>query len=37
MPLYLAYPHNRRISAKLRVFMEWVGQLMRQLQQPQSL
>jgi len=37
MPLYLAYPHNRRISARLRVFMEWVGQLMHQLQQPQSL
>src|SRR5690606_33035242 len=28
MPLYLAYPPNRHVSAKLRVFMEWVVELM---------
>lgn len=30
MPLYIAYPPNRHISAKLRVFIEWVAQLMAQ-------
>ena len=24
MPLYLAYPPNRYVSAKLRVFVDWV-------------
>ncbi|WHS58169.1 LysR family transcriptional regulator [Pseudomonas sp. G2-4] len=28
MPLYLAYPPNRHISAKLRVFIAWVVELM---------
>jgi len=28
MPLYLAYPPNRHISRKLRVFMAWVDELM---------
>ncbi|ROM84993.1 LysR family transcriptional regulator [Pseudomonas brassicacearum] len=28
MPLYLAYPPNRHLSAKLRVFIEWVAELM---------
>jgi DNA-binding transcriptional LysR family regulator len=28
MPLYLAYPPNRRISTKLRVFIDWVVELM---------
>ncbi|MDB6444810.1 MULTISPECIES: LysR family transcriptional regulator [Pseudomonas] len=28
MPLYLAYPPNRHISAKLRVFIAWVSELM---------
>lgn len=28
MPLYLAFPPNRHVSAKLRVFMEWVVELM---------
>ncbi|MBD9415353.1 LysR family transcriptional regulator [Pseudomonas sp. PDM16] len=28
MPLYLAYPPNRHVSAKLRVFIEWVFELM---------
>ncbi|GLK88850.1 LysR family transcriptional regulator [Pseudomonas turukhanskensis] len=28
MPLYMAYPPNRRVSRKLRVFMEWVIELM---------
>ena len=30
MPLYLAYPPNRHISAKLRVFIDWVVELMAQ-------
>ena len=28
MPLYLAYPPNRHVSAKLRVFIDWVAELM---------
>ncbi len=28
MPMYLAYPPNRHVSAKLRVFIEWVVALM---------
>lgn len=28
MPLYLAYPPNRHVSRKLRVFMDWVMALM---------
>ena len=28
MPLYIAYPPNRHVSAKLRVFIEWVAELM---------
>ena len=28
MPMYLAYPPNRHVSAKLRVFIEWVEELM---------
>lgn len=27
MPFYVAYPHNRHISMKLRVFVDWVVQL----------
>jgi DNA-binding transcriptional LysR family regulator len=27
MPLYLAYPPNRHVSAKLRVFIDWVVEL----------
>jgi len=30
MPLYVAYPPNRHISARLRVFIEWVAELMTQ-------
>lgn len=30
MPLYIAYPPNRHISAKLRVFIDWVVELMAQ-------
>ncbi len=30
MPLYLAFPPNRHVSAKLRVFIEWVAELMAQ-------
>lgn len=28
MPMYLAYPPNRHVSAKLRVFIEWMVELM---------
>jgi DNA-binding transcriptional LysR family regulator len=28
MRLYLAYPPNRHVSVKLRVFIDWVVQLM---------
>jgi DNA-binding transcriptional LysR family regulator len=30
MPLYVAFPPNRYVSAKLRVFIEWVAELMAQ-------
>lgn len=30
MPLYVAFPPNRHVSAKLRVFIEWVAELMGQ-------
>lgn len=30
MPLYLAFPPNRHVSAKLRVFMDWIVSLMQQ-------
>jgi DNA-binding transcriptional LysR family regulator len=30
MPLYVAYPPNRHISIKLRVFIDWVVELMEQ-------
>jgi DNA-binding transcriptional LysR family regulator len=30
MPLYVAYPPNRHVSAKLRVFIDWVAALMAQ-------
>jgi DNA-binding transcriptional LysR family regulator len=28
MPMYLAFPPNRHVSAKLRVFIDWVVELM---------
>jgi len=28
MPMYLAYPPTRHVSAKLRVFMDWIDELM---------
>ncbi len=28
MPLYVAFPPNRHVSAKLRVFIEWIAALM---------
>lgn len=28
MPLYVAYPPNRHVSAKLRVFIDWIAELM---------
>ncbi|WNL48309.1 LysR substrate-binding domain-containing protein [Dyella sp. BiH032] len=28
MPLYLAFPPNRHVSAKLRVFIDWIVELM---------
>jgi DNA-binding transcriptional LysR family regulator len=30
MPIYVAFPPNRPVSAKLRVFIEWVADLMAQ-------
>jgi DNA-binding transcriptional LysR family regulator len=30
MPLYVAFPPNRHISLKLRVFIDWVVELMAQ-------
>lgn len=30
MPVYVAYPPNRHISIKLRVFIDWIAQLMAQ-------
>lgn len=30
MPLYLAYPPNRHVSARLRVFIEWVAEVLAQ-------
>jgi DNA-binding transcriptional LysR family regulator len=30
MPLYVAYPQNRHISLKLRVFIDWIAELMAQ-------
>jgi DNA-binding transcriptional LysR family regulator len=30
MPMYIAYPPNRHVSAKLRVFIDWVVELMTQ-------
>ena len=31
MPMYLAYPQNRHLSAKLRAFMAWIDELMAKL------
>ncbi|MTV37353.1 LysR family transcriptional regulator [Duganella radicis] len=31
MPMYLAYPQNRHVSAKLRAFMAWIDELMAKL------
>jgi DNA-binding transcriptional LysR family regulator len=28
MPLYIAFPPNRHVSTKLRVFIDWVVELM---------
>jgi len=28
MPMYIAFPPNRHISIKLRVFIDWVVELM---------
>jgi DNA-binding transcriptional LysR family regulator len=30
MPLYLAFPPNRHVSKKLRVFIDWIVELMAQ-------
>ncbi len=30
MPLYLAFPPNRHVNAKLRVFIDWIVELMQQ-------
>lgn len=29
MPVYIAYPPNRHVSAKLRVFIDWIADLMK--------
>jgi len=31
MPMYIAFPPNRHVSAKLRVFIDWMVELMAQL------
>lgn len=31
IPLYVAYPPNRRVSAKLRVFIDWMVELMKDI------
>ncbi len=28
MPMYVAFPPNRHVSAKLRVFIDWIAELM---------
>jgi len=30
MPIYLAYPPNRHVSTKLRIFIDWIVELMAQ-------
>jgi len=30
MPLHLAFPPNRHVNARLRVFIDWIVELMRQ-------
>ena len=30
MPLYIAFPYNRHVSTKLRVFIDWIVELMAQ-------
>ncbi len=30
MPLYIAYPSNRRVGRKLWVFIDWVVELMEE-------
>jgi|SRR5690554_458957 len=30
MPIYIAFPQNRHVSAKLRVFIDWIVELMAQ-------
>ena len=30
MPMYIAFPPNRHVSAKLRVFIDWISELMAQ-------
>lgn len=37
MPMYVAYPQNRRVSAKLRVFIDWMVELMEYAQSGQAL
>jgi DNA-binding transcriptional LysR family regulator len=27
MPIYVVYPPNRRLSAKIRVFVDWMAEL----------
>ena len=36
LPMYVAFQSNRHLSTKLRVFIDWVVELMRQQQQAES-
>lgn len=36
MPLYVAYPPNRHVSAKARAFIDWVVALMARHAPPES-
>ncbi|MNT93986.1 LysR substrate binding domain protein [compost metagenome] len=37
MPLYVAFPPNRHVSAKLRVFIDWVAALLDTVAPVQTL
>lgn len=37
MPLYVAFPPNRHVSAKLRVFIDWVAALLETVAPVQTL
>ena len=37
MPMYVAFPPNRHVSAKLRVFIDWVAALLEPVAPVQTL